>query len=114
MKKGNGNGIVASLPLRVPLHAEAEGVVSRSENGLDEAVFGECAWTQAIGQPRGDFGHHIKTEGFYRHQLFVLGFKRAKNRSQHATANLVQDAICAERRRRGKPGGVVVWQRRNS
>jgi hypothetical protein len=69
---------------------------------------------QDVCKPGADLGDHIKAKHLDGHQLLLLGIERPKNWSQNATADLVQDAKGAESGRRGKSGGVVEWQRRNS
>jgi hypothetical protein len=69
---------------------------------------------QDVGKLSADLRDDIKAEHLDGDEFFLLGIERPKNRSQNATADLVQDAKGAESGRRGKSGGVVEWQRRNS
>ena len=78
------------------------------------AAFGERLHFAEQHTPEG-FGHAVyQAKKFVGDEPFLLGFERTKHRSQRAAADLMQDAEGAEGRWRGKPGGVVVWQRRNS
>lgn len=70
--------------------------------------------TEGLGELRSHFRHDVEAEGFDGDESFTLGFVGTKNRSQSAAADLMQDAECAEGGGRGEPGGVVVWQCRNS
>ena len=64
----------------------------------------------------GDAGHHfgrdVQLKDFDRDEPVGLAIERAKNRAEHATANLVKHAVRAERGRRA--GGVVERQRTSS
>jgi hypothetical protein len=53
----------------------------------------------------------LQTKGFDGDEPVALRIVRAKNRSQNAAADLVQDAIRAEGRGRGKSGRFVERQR---
>jgi hypothetical protein len=59
-------------------------------------------------------GRDVEPERFDGDESIVLRVVRAKNRSQYAAANLVQDAIRAKGEGRGVAGGLVERQRRNS
>jgi hypothetical protein len=69
---------------------------------------------QNVRELGADLGHHIKAKRLDGDEFLLLGIERPEDWSQNATADLVQYAKGAESGRRGKSGGVVEWQRRNS
>ncbi len=63
------------------------------------------------GKPRHLLRHHVETKDLDGDEPIALGIVGAKNRSENAAADLMQDAIRAEGGRRGETGGLVERQR---
>jgi len=55
----------------------------------------------------GVLGNNVEFEGFDGDQAIALGIVGSKNRSENATADLMQDAIRTECLWCGRPVGVV-------
>jgi hypothetical protein len=67
---------------------------------------------QPLGQSRDLLRNDVEPEGFDRDQAVALRIVRAKNGSENAAADLMQDAIRAEGGRRGETSGLVERQRK--
>ena len=65
---------------------------------------------ESLGQTHGIFGDKIELDGLDGDEAILLRIVSAKNRSQNAAADLVQDAIRAEGGRRTHARGVIKRQ----
>ncbi len=70
--------------------------------------------SKGVGELRDDFGHDIQAERFDGDETVLLWVVSSKNRTQHAAADLMQDAIGAKRGGWGETGRFVERQRTNS
>jgi hypothetical protein len=69
-----------------------------------------CKPSQRVGQTRDLLRQNLEPEGFDGDEPIVLRVVRAEDRSENAAADLMQDAIRAEGRRRDETGGFVERQ----
>jgi hypothetical protein len=87
------------------------GVEDRHERRVRGGARGAA---ERVAERGGGFGNEIEPERLDRDESIVIGIVGAKNRSQGAAANLVQDAIRAEGGRRAHARGIIKRQRTRS